>query len=133
MKVETLVQGGTLEANGTAAEPVVFTSLADDSVGGDTNGDGSSTTPKEGESAGIYMTGNGSAPTVANLGYVMVRYAAVGLEVHGEARVAVRGIFSHDVAGIKACDWASTCSVDAAYIYWGSSEGPFPSGYPALV
>ena len=37
MKVATLVDGGTLEATGTAAEPVVFTSIADDSVGGDTN------------------------------------------------------------------------------------------------
>ena len=32
------VQGGTLKAEGTEAEPVVFTSMADDSVGGDTGG-----------------------------------------------------------------------------------------------
>jgi hypothetical protein len=35
--------------------------------------------------------------------------------------------------GIEACDWGEACSVDAAYTYWGSSEGPFPSGRPALA
>jgi PKD repeat protein len=46
-----------LAAEGTARFPVVLTSWADDSVGGDVNGDGSGTWPRPGEWLGVSLSG----------------------------------------------------------------------------
>ena len=46
---------GTLDINGTAEAPVVFTSARDDSRGGDTNNDGDATSPAPNNWARIYL------------------------------------------------------------------------------
>ena len=54
----SLVVDGTLDAQGTAAAPVIFTSLNDDSQGGDTNNGGGS--PHPGDWAGVQFNSDSS-------------------------------------------------------------------------
>ncbi|MEO1528966.1 MAG: hypothetical protein AAFX06_26390, partial [Planctomycetota bacterium] len=61
---------GTIQAIGTPAEPIVFTAQTDDSIGGDSNGDGDATTPFRGSWESLYLNGPGSA-----LENVEVRFA----------------------------------------------------------
>ena len=63
---------GTLDAQGTAADPIVFTSWSDDSVGGDTNADGPSV-GEQGDWDGLRLV----AAEGVTLEHVEVRYAGV--------------------------------------------------------
>ncbi len=62
--------GGTLNAEGSVAAPIVFTSILDDSIGGDTNGDGTTTTSGPGQWESLYIDSSTSI-----LSHVEVRYA----------------------------------------------------------
>jgi hypothetical protein len=48
---------GKILANGTASERIIFTSLFDDEYCGDTNNDGTNTTPNKGDWTSIYLNG----------------------------------------------------------------------------
>ena len=70
----TITVNGTLDATGSASEPVVFTDLADDDWGGDTNNNGpSSGTP--GNWYGLRFTGTSDASVLSD---VLVRFGGGG-------------------------------------------------------
>jgi uncharacterized repeat protein (TIGR01451 family) len=64
---------GTLTAGGTETEKIIFTSLVDDSVGGDTNGDRGASSPGPGNWSSIRFMGGS---TGSLLDHTAVRYGA---------------------------------------------------------
>ncbi|MEJ5198075.1 MAG: right-handed parallel beta-helix repeat-containing protein [Anaerolineae bacterium] len=65
----TVQPGGYLITQGTVAQPVVFTSSRDDSVGGDTNRDGDTTSPAAGDWRWIYLDS-----AVASIDHAVIAY-----------------------------------------------------------
>ena len=69
-------QWGVIDAAGTAAERIVFTSIKDDAAGGDTNRDGAASRPNKGDWFGVYDGGSDSVFTYCEIYYAGQPYSS---------------------------------------------------------
>ena len=140
---------GTLNAQGTASEPIVFTAYSHD-IGGDTNGDGTETEPAPGDWVSIiFSEGSGGAldhcrvlyagqgtsyrsavrcfkdasPTIANC--EIAHSYANGIEVYGSAAptISPNNILT-DFDGFGVLNEGSA-TINAKSNWWGDASGPY--------
>lgn len=149
---------GNLLVNGTALEPVIFTSYRDDSVGGDTNQDGAATSPYPGSWNAITVGTTteaivGSTVSVHNAVFRYGGYSGSMIVVHPfgvnltldnlefsnsnhfglateRSLVMTSSSFHDNTAGAIAADNAWAPQVDARNSWWGDASGPSTLGNP---
>lgn len=84
-----IIVDGQLIVRGTAAAPVIFTSHRDDSIGGDTNGDGAATSPARGDWYDIYFSDTAKVQSVIDRARILYGGYGSGNACAGSASVKV--------------------------------------------
>jgi hypothetical protein len=124
---------GTLAANGSQDQPVVLTSLRDNSVGDDLDGDRNGDGPLPGDWAGVVADPVPDQPVPAiDLTNTTITYARAALTVPS-GNATITGVIDDDSFGVQGPPASADAScpdgtVTAAHVDWGTPTGPFPYG-----
>ena len=110
----SITVNGTLDAQGTRAAPIIFTSIKDDSVGGDTNGDGDKTMPQPGDWVKIGVNGG-----TANFDFTHILYSSKNsttgaINMNGGTVTFSNGEIAHgmyDAVGVESGHFYMTNSI----------------------
>ena len=121
----SVLSGATLNAQGTRAEPVVFTSIKDDKFGGDTNRDGEKTMPEGGDWGGIWVSGK------ANIAYAIMMYSGNGnergiIQTDGSGALTMTGCTVAHALNDGVWNWGGTISVtNTVFFDLGWATAPY--------
>ncbi len=96
---------GTFLANGTENDPVFFTSILDDVVGGDTNGDGNTTTPAKGDWGSLFFQSSSSNSV---LDHIVLRYSHHFLVINSDSTTIQNSTLQFNDFGISISDASPT-------------------------
>ena len=118
----SLTVQGNLSASGASTSQVVFTSIKDDAYGGDTNNDGTVTTPAKADWSQVHLE---NATATSTISYVLISYGTTGLKLTNSNASLQNVTFKINTLGIQG---VGTSTVTASgIIFDGNTTDDDPS------